>query len=108
MVNTSVEVRYLLADFSRMTSVLRTIEKIKSEGLLFDVVILNAGVLLPKERNTEDGFETTFQVNYLAQYQLLIAVIQNQTRRKAPMTVITVNFRVHFSALAWFRVMNCQ
>ena len=108
MANKSVEVRYLLADFSRMTSVLRTIEKIKSDGLLFDVVILNAGVLLPKERNTEDGFETTFQVNYLAQYQLLIAVIQNQTRMKAPMTVITVNFRVHFSALAGFRVMNCQ
>src|SRR6202008_3741822 len=35
-----------------------------------DVLINNAGIVMPQRALTEDGYETTFQVNYLSQFYL--------------------------------------
>ena len=90
-----VQVHYLMVDFSSIKSVQLLIEQIYADNLLFDAVVLNAGVLLPKERITKDGFETTFQVNYLGQYQLINAIVQNQTTQRRMLKVVTVSTKIY-------------
>ena len=73
---------------------------------VFDVVILNAGVLLPAERVTEDGLDASFQVNYLGQYMLVSAIIEHQISAVAatgggglavvpPLKVVTLTSVLH-------------
>ena len=48
-----------------------------------DVLILNAGIYTPIPKVTEDGHQTTFQVNHLAQFyltQLLMPIIRRPAR----------------------------
>lgn len=53
------------------------------------MVVLNAGVLLPDCKKTKDGLETSFQVNYLAQYMLVKCIIKNQ-QGKQLLKVVTL------------------
>lgn len=56
---------------------------------LFDVLILNAGVLLPKEARTKDGHESSFQVNFLAHFLLAEGIIAHQCPER-PLKVVTL------------------
>lgn len=62
----------------------------------YDVVILNAGVLMPSDHFTVDGIETTFQVNYLSHYLIVRSLIESRKRnsaeenRKSPLKVVTL------------------
>lgn len=89
--NAEVEVSYVLVDFACLDSVRELTEKICSMNLIFQVVVLNAGVLKPKNRTTNDGFEATFQVNYLGQYMLIKAIMEHQLPQSKPVKVITVS-----------------
>lgn len=58
---------YLSADFTRLAAVGELAEKAAGLTDRIDILINNAGVPgLPEQTVTEDGFERTFQVNYLA------------------------------------------
>lgn len=61
----------------------------------FDVVILNAGVLLPNNKTTADRLETTLQVNYVAQYFLIKAIIKHQKGKRSlkVLTLTSVMYR---------------
>jgi NAD(P)-dependent dehydrogenase (short-subunit alcohol dehydrogenase family) len=65
----------LRADFARMSEVraMGTALQADPEGL--DVIIANAGVFMTERVITEDGFETTFQVNHLAHLCLILDVL---------------------------------
>lgn len=58
------------------------------------VLILNAGVFQPPEKFTEDGFETTFQVNHLAHYYL-VKLLADVIFRSAPARVVHVSSEAH-------------
>lgn len=59
-------------DLASISSVLEAASYVKSKYKKIDILILNAGVFgLPFSR-TQDGFETTFQVNHLSQFGLTI------------------------------------
>lgn len=58
---------FLKTDFADLRNVSCVLSEVLETGLRFDVVISNAGVLGPPSFiETRDGFEYTFQVNYLA------------------------------------------
>jgi retinol dehydrogenase 12 len=59
---------YLVADLSSLSQVNRMLETVKAKYHRLDVLINNAGIVLPKRTVTADGFETTFQVNYLSPF----------------------------------------
>ncbi|CEF59403.1 Short-chain dehydrogenase/reductase SDR family and Glucose/ribitol dehydrogenase family and NAD(P)-binding domain-containing protein [Strongyloides ratti] len=61
----------------------------------FDVVILNAGTMLPKERYTLDGIETTFQVNFVSQYFLFELLKKDNTVLAKPVRVICLTSLLH-------------
>uniref|UniRef100_A0A914XPP2 WW domain-containing oxidoreductase n=1 Tax=Plectus sambesii TaxID=2011161 RepID=A0A914XPP2_9BILA len=57
-------------DLAELQSVERCASEYLASGKPLHVLILNAGVYNPQERTTKNGFETTFQVNHLAQFHL--------------------------------------
>lgn len=64
-------------DVDYLTADLRSLSQLRGLALAFatryprlDVLVNNAGVVMPQRVLTEDGYETTFQVNYLAQFYL--------------------------------------
>ncbi len=62
--------QYYLADLSSLSAVRGLAEQILSEHGRLDVLINNAGVIARERTETEDGFELTFAVNYLAHFLL--------------------------------------
>ena len=73
---------YYLADLSSLGAVRGLAERILSEHDRLDVLVNNAGVVAREREETEDGFELTFAVNYLAHFlltNLLLPLLRNST-----------------------------
>lgn len=64
------KLRYHLADFSSLAEVRRLAEDVRSQHDRLDVLVNNAGVILPEREVTEGGVELTFAVNYLSHFLL--------------------------------------
>src|ERR687890_727011 len=59
-----------LADLSSLAAVRDLAQRILSEHDRLDVLVNNAGVISPERRESEDGYELTFAVNYLSHFSL--------------------------------------
>jgi NAD(P)-dependent dehydrogenase (short-subunit alcohol dehydrogenase family) len=73
------DVDYLTADLRSLAQLHRLTETFTLRYPRLDVLINNAGIIMPQRVLTEDGYETTFQVNYLAQFylsQLLLSELE--------------------------------
>jgi NAD(P)-dependent dehydrogenase (short-subunit alcohol dehydrogenase family) len=71
---------YIVADLTSLGQVRQLVETFCRRYSTLDVLINNAGVFLPTRSVTEDGYETMFQVNYLAPFlltNLLLDVLKN-------------------------------
>ncbi|OBH76522.1 hypothetical protein A5681_00870 [Mycobacterium scrofulaceum] len=64
------DVDYLIADLRSLAQLQRLAGNFMARYPRVDVLVNNAGVVMPQRVLTEDGYETTFQVNYLAQFYL--------------------------------------
>lgn len=62
---------------------------------VFDVLVLNAGILLPKEAKTVDGLEPTFQVNFLGHFLLCEGIIAHQRAKMRPLRVVSLTSVMH-------------
>ena len=77
------DVDYLTADLRSLAQLRRLAETFTRRYPRLDVLINNAGVIMPRRMLTDDGYETTFQVNYLAQFyltQLLLDELEKSRR----------------------------
>ena len=61
---------YIVADLASLAQVRQLAETFRQRHSGLDVLINNAGVFLPARTVTTDGYETTFQVNYLSHFVL--------------------------------------
>src|SRR5579859_4720749 len=59
---------HFVADLSSLEQVSRMLQQFQSRYDRLDVLINNAGVVMPVGKTTVDGLETTFQVNYLSPF----------------------------------------
>jgi NAD(P)-dependent dehydrogenase (short-subunit alcohol dehydrogenase family) len=61
------------------------------------LLILNAGVLNPTFKLTEDGYEEMFQVNYMSQAYLTVGLLASMltTQTKTPPRVIAISCESH-------------
>jgi retinol dehydrogenase-12 len=66
--NTSID--YLVADLMSLQQVRSLVERFKERHSVLDVLINNAGAVMPSRALTEDGYEFTYQVNYLSHFLL--------------------------------------
>lgn len=61
---------YIVADLASLQQIRELAETFRERYPKLDVLINNAGVFLPARTITVDGYETTFQVNYLSHFYL--------------------------------------
>ncbi len=64
--------RVLPLDLSALASVHAFAERFRSDGNRLDLLINNAGVMIPPFSRTADGFELQFGVNYLGHFALTV------------------------------------
>jgi NAD(P)-dependent dehydrogenase (short-subunit alcohol dehydrogenase family) len=82
------KLRYHLADFSSLREVRRLAEEVSSGYDQLDVLVNNAGVILPKREESEDGVEKTFAVNYLSHF--LLARLLSPLLLQGPARIVNV------------------
>lgn len=63
-------VDFIVADLMKLKDIHRMVELFRKRYDHLDVLINNAGVVAPRLVMTEDRYESTYQVNYLAQFFL--------------------------------------
>jgi NAD(P)-dependent dehydrogenase (short-subunit alcohol dehydrogenase family) len=98
----NIEMRYL--DLCRIDVIHAFCDNLKKENIQIDIVILNAGVALPKSRKTESGMEELFMVNYLSNVILTTRMLQDGTipnsmisdnRKNRPSRIIFISSDSH-------------
>jgi NAD(P)-dependent dehydrogenase (short-subunit alcohol dehydrogenase family) len=85
----SERLRFYLADLSSLGEVRALAERILLDKARLDVLVNNAGVIVPERRESEDGYELTFAVNYLAHF-LLTSLLLPLLRDSAPARIVNV------------------
>lgn len=86
------------ADFESLQEVSQLADKLKEKYEKLDILINNAGVALNSREVTDDGFEKTFQINYLAHFLLtnrILDLIKNSEKGK----IVNVTSMVHATAI---------
>jgi NAD(P)-dependent dehydrogenase (short-subunit alcohol dehydrogenase family) len=85
----SQKVGSYLADFSSLAAVRDLADRILSEYERLDVLINNAGIIVQERKESEDGYELTFAVNYLSHF-LLTSLLLPLLKDSAPARVVNV------------------
>jgi NAD(P)-dependent dehydrogenase (short-subunit alcohol dehydrogenase family) len=91
------DVEVMALDLARLASVREFAAEFAAAHDRLDVLVNNAGGVLSQRFETEDGYETTFQVNHLGHF-LLTQLLQLQLAAGTPGRVINVSSDVHKQA----------
>lgn len=86
----------LLADLSSQESIRQLVENFQQHYTQLHVLINNAGGVNLSRRDTVDGFEMTFAVNYLAPF-LLTNLLLDKLKASAPARIVNVSSESHES-----------
>jgi NAD(P)-dependent dehydrogenase (short-subunit alcohol dehydrogenase family) len=78
-----------LADLSSLDAVRDLADRILTEQDHLDVLVNNAGVVLPERQLSRDGYELTLAVNYLSHF-MLTALLLPLLERSAPARIVNV------------------
>jgi NAD(P)-dependent dehydrogenase (short-subunit alcohol dehydrogenase family) len=90
----SRDVQLIVADLSSQQQVRRVAAEFKARHDRLDVLVNNAGVVVPTRRVTVDGLEETFAINHLA-YFLLTRELLDLLQASAPARVVNVSSAAH-------------
>jgi NAD(P)-dependent dehydrogenase (short-subunit alcohol dehydrogenase family) len=90
----SVEV--MLADLGSLDSVREFARKYEESHDFLHVLLNNAGCVRLRRSLTADGFEATFQVNYLSPF-LLTNLLLPLLKKSAPSRIVNVSSAAHYS-----------
>ena len=85
----SQKVGSYLADLSSLAAVRDLADRILSEYDRLDVLVNNAGIIVQERKESEDGYEITFAVNYLSHF-LLTSLLLPLLKGSAPARVVNV------------------
>src|SRR3989454_4665737 len=86
----------LQADLSSQQSIRQLVENFQHHYTQLHVLINNAGVAFPGRRETVDGLEMMFAVNYLAPF-LLTNLLLDVLKASAPARIVNVSSASHKS-----------
>jgi NAD(P)-dependent dehydrogenase (short-subunit alcohol dehydrogenase family) len=85
----SEKVSSYLADLSSLGAVRGLADRILSEHDRLDVLVNNAGIIARERRESDDGYELTFAVNYLSHF-LLTRLLLPLLKDSAPARIVNV------------------
>jgi len=87
----------LAADLSSQSEIRGLASEFKERHGRLDILINNAGVLMPSRKLTVDGIETTFAVNHLG-YFLLASLLLETLKASATARIVNVSSAAHQTA----------
>jgi NAD(P)-dependent dehydrogenase (short-subunit alcohol dehydrogenase family) len=100
--NPAARLRLERIDLASLASVAAFGDARLSEGRPVDILINNAGVMMPPERETtDDGFELQFESNYLGHYALTGRLLPLLRAAEAPRVTSLSSFMAHFGRYDW-------
>jgi NAD(P)-dependent dehydrogenase (short-subunit alcohol dehydrogenase family) len=88
----------LLGDFARLADVRRAAADFRRSHDRLDVLVNNAGLIVPTWRATADGIEETFAVNHLAPFVLtneLLELLEATAHAHGEARIVNVSSRAH-------------
>ena len=88
-------VELLLADFASLDSVRALVKGFREKHDVLHVLVNNAGAVRMRRSVTADGFETTFQVDYLSHF-LLTNLLLELLKKSAPSRIVNVSSASHY------------
>jgi retinol dehydrogenase 12 len=86
-----------LADFANLAAVRALAEDVLGRHDRLDVLVNNAGLIVPRFERSADGYEMTIAVNHLAPF-LLTNLLLERLRASAPSRIVTVASQAHRGA----------
>lgn len=93
-------VEFEVLDLASLKSVAALAERLERHGSAVDLLINNAGVMSPPERQmTADGFELQFGVNYLGHFALTGRLLPLLRRSAAPRVVSVTSLAHRYAAI---------
>jgi NAD(P)-dependent dehydrogenase (short-subunit alcohol dehydrogenase family) len=84
----------LVADFASLADVRRAAAEFRAKHKRLDVLVNNAGLIVPERHLTLDGLEETFAVNHLAPF-LLTTELLDLLKASAPSRIVNVSSEAH-------------
>lgn len=87
-------VTMIRCDLADLNSVQQAADEVKKQFDSLDVLINNAGGIIPEREESKDGYELTFAINHLGHYLLTCALIPLLEKGKEP-RIINVSSEVH-------------
>jgi NAD(P)-dependent dehydrogenase (short-subunit alcohol dehydrogenase family) len=103
--NSSVDL--LLADLSSLESVRQLSREFQSKYRRLDVLVNNAGLFNQRRNVTVDGYENTFETNYLSSF-LLSNLLLDLLKKSAPSRIINVSSVGHYNGHINFDDLNLE
>ena len=98
--NTSLQ--FFQAELSSAKAIQKLADQVKESHDRLDVLINNAGTFQKERSLNDDGLETTFAVNYLAQFSLvheLLDLLKKRASKSASSRIVNVASATHWNAL---------
>ena len=92
--DTAVDVTLMELDLASLSNVRKFANEVLSRFERLHVLVNNAGLVLDKRTETEDGFETMFQVNHLGPF-LLTNLLLDRLKASAPARIVNVASVAH-------------
>jgi len=86
-----------LIDLASLKSIREFVVKFNQEQSQLDILINNAGVMMPPESKTKDGFELQFGVNFLGHF-LLTNLLYDKLKETKSSRVVTLSSIAHRGA----------
>jgi NAD(P)-dependent dehydrogenase (short-subunit alcohol dehydrogenase family) len=96
---------HVVVDLASLRDVRALADTFRRRYPRLDVLINNAGVFLPRRTETADGFETSYQVNYLSHF-LLTHLLMDALEKSTQGRIINLSSSVY--AVGRFDVRNLQ
>lgn len=94
-------VEFMGADLSSQQEIRQLAQRFKRHYQRLDVLVNNAGAMFDERRESVDGIEMTFALNYLG-YFLLTNLLLDTLKASAPARIVNTSSRSHARALIKF------
>lgn len=89
-------------DLASLASVADFAERLTAQGRPVDILLNNAGIMMPPERETtDDGYELQFESNYLGHYALTARLLPLLRAADAPRVTSLSSFMSYFGRYDW-------